>query len=222
MERLKFHTVDYVVMVIFLAISSAIGIYYGFYKKQRTTEEYILGNRQSHLVPVALSLAVTFQSATSIIGLPSEIYLYNIMVFYITFGISIANLIQALVIVPLVHPLRLTSAYEYLQRRFQSRAVQLLGMSMACCRRYYMSALSCILQLWHLKQGGMRTVIWTDIFQFVMLYGGLTVILILGVKEIGSLRTVFALSLEGDRMKFDEYISMQFCNIIGQHCITLL
>jgi Na+/proline symporter len=99
-------------MLFFLAISSAIGIYYGFFKKQRTTEEYILGNRQIHLVPVALSLAVTFQSAVSIIGLPSEVYLYNIMVFYITFGISLANFVQAFVIVPLIHPLRLTSAYE--------------------------------------------------------------------------------------------------------------
>ncbi|XP_045187278.2 sodium-dependent multivitamin transporter-like isoform X2 [Mercenaria mercenaria] len=227
MERLKFHIADYVVMVIFLVISSAIGIYYGFFKKQRTTEAYILGNRQIHLVPVALSLAVTFQSAASIIGLPSEIYLYNIMVFYITFGISIANLIQALVIVPLVHPLRLTSAYEYLQRRFQSRAVQLLGMSMGMLQTLlYVSivlyspalALEAVagIPIWlsivligvlgtvYTAIGGMRTVIWTDTFQFVMLYGGLTVILILGIKEIGSLSNVFALSLEGDRMKFDE------------------
>ncbi|XP_053394714.1 sodium-coupled monocarboxylate transporter 1-like isoform X3 [Mercenaria mercenaria] len=164
MKRLEFHFADYIVMVIFLAISSAIGIYYGFYKKQRTTEEYILGNRKLHFVPVALSLAVTFQSAVSIIGYPGEIYLYNTMVLYTTFGISIAYLIQAFFIVPLVHPLRLTSAYE----------------------------------------GGMRTVVWTDTFQFVILYGGLTVILILSVMEIGSISAVFDLSLKGGRIKFDE------------------
>lgn len=112
MKRLEFHTADYVVMVIFLVVSSAIGVYYGFFKKQKTTEEYIFGNRQIHLVPVALSIAVTFQSASSIIGLPSEVYLYNIMVFYISFGIALANIVLAFVIVPLLHPLKLSSAYE--------------------------------------------------------------------------------------------------------------
>ncbi|XP_053394720.1 sodium-dependent multivitamin transporter-like [Mercenaria mercenaria] len=227
MKRLEFHTVDYMIMVIFLVISSAIGINYGFYKKQRTTEEYILGNRQIHLVPVALSLAVTFQSAVSIIGAPSEIYLYNIMAFYGTFALPIAYLIQALLIVPLVHPLRLTSAYEYLQRRFQSRAVQLLGMTMGMLQTLlYLSivlyspalalqavagipvwlsiVLNRVLGTVYTAIGGMRTVIWTDTFQFVMLYGGLTVILILSVKEIGSLSKVFELSSKGGRMKFDE------------------
>ncbi|XP_053406387.1 sodium-dependent multivitamin transporter-like [Mercenaria mercenaria] len=52
--------------------------------------------------------------------------------------------------------------------------------------------------------GGMKTVIWTDTFQFVMLYGGLTVILVLSIKEIGSLSKVFELSSKGGRMKFDE------------------
>ncbi|XP_053375931.1 sodium-coupled monocarboxylate transporter 1-like [Mercenaria mercenaria] len=227
MKRLEFHTADYIVMAIFVAISSAIGIYYGFYKKQRTTEEYILGNRQIHFVPVALSLAVTFQSAVSIIGSPSEIYLYNTMVAYTFLGLSIAYLIQAFFIVPLVHPLRLTSAYEYLQRRFQSRAVQLLGMTMGMLQTLlYVSivlyspalALEAVagIPVWlsiviigligtvYTAIGGMRTVIWTDTFQFVLIYGGLAVILILSVKEIGSLSKVFSLSSEGGRIKFDE------------------
>ncbi|XP_045170898.2 sodium-coupled monocarboxylate transporter 1-like [Mercenaria mercenaria] len=227
MKRLEFHTADYVVMVIFVVISSAIGIYYGFYKKQRTTEEYILGNRQMHFVPVALSLAVTFQSAVSIIGYPSEIYLYNTMVVYTIFGMTIAYLLQAFFIVPLVHPLRLTSAYEYLQMRFQSRAVQLLGMTMGMLQTLlYVSivlyspalALEAVagIPLWlsiviigligtvYTAIGGMRTVVWTDTFQFVMIYGGLTVILIQSIKEIGSLSKVFDLSSKGGRIKFDE------------------
>ncbi|XP_060556633.1 sodium-coupled monocarboxylate transporter 2-like [Ruditapes philippinarum] len=227
MKRLEFHVADYVVMLFFLAISSAIGIYYGFFKKQRTTEEYILGNRQIHLVPVALSLAVTFQSASSIIGLPSEVYLYNIMVFYITFGIMLANFVQAFIIVPLIHPLRLTSAYEYLLRRFKSRGVQLLGMTMGMLQTLlYVSvvlyspalALEAVagIPIWlsivligcigtvYTSIGGMRTVIWTDVFQFVMLYGGITVILVLGVSKIGSFSHVYELSMKGDRLKFDE------------------
>ena len=113
MNRLEFHVLDYVIMILFIVVSSLIGLYYGFVKKQRTTEEYILGNRQMHPIPIALSLAVTFQSAVSILGAPSEIYLYNTMkTFYGLITLPTIYLIQAFIIVPLVHPLRLTSAFE--------------------------------------------------------------------------------------------------------------
>ncbi|XP_053394704.1 sodium-dependent multivitamin transporter-like isoform X2 [Mercenaria mercenaria] len=204
MKRLEFHFADYIVMVIFLAISSAIGIYYGFYKKQRTTEEYILGNRKLHFVPVALSLAVTFQSAVSIIGYPGEIYLYNTMVLYTTFGISIAYLIQAFFIVPLVHPLRLTSAYELLYVSIVLYSPALALEAVAGFPVWLSIVLIGVLGTFYTAIGGMRTVVWTDTFQFVILYGGLTVILILSVMEIGSISAVFDLSLKGGRIKFDE------------------
>ncbi|XP_045167037.2 sodium-dependent multivitamin transporter-like [Mercenaria mercenaria] len=172
-------------------------------------------------------MAVTVQSAVSIFGFPSEIYLYDVMFLYMTLAVCIASLVQAFFIVPLVHPLRLTSAYEYLQRRFQSRAVQLLGMTMGMLKTVlYISivlytpalALEVVagIPIWlsivligalgtvYTAIGGMRTVVWTDTIQCVILYGGLTVILTLGVKEIGSLSKVFELSSKGGRIKFDD------------------
>ncbi|KAL4239009.1 hypothetical protein ACF0H5_003713 [Mactra antiquata] len=52
------------------------------------------------------------------------------MNFYMFVTIMITNAFQAYVIVPLIHPLKLTSTYEYLGRRFDSRSVQLLGTTM--------------------------------------------------------------------------------------------
>ena len=109
---LHFHIVDYVIMAAFLLISLGIGVYYGLVQKQKTTEEYLFGNRQMSLLPVALSMLVTYQSAISVIGIPAEIYIYNTMVMYTLVGIAVANLIQYSMIVPLMYPLRLTSAYE--------------------------------------------------------------------------------------------------------------
>ncbi|XP_052767982.1 sodium-coupled monocarboxylate transporter 2-like [Mya arenaria] len=51
--------------------------------------------------------------------------------------------------------------------------------------------------------GGMRSVIWTDVFQFMMLYGGITVVLIMAGVEIGSLSKIFSLADEGKRIRFD-------------------
>ncbi|WAR18773.1 SC5A8-like protein [Mya arenaria] len=198
----KFHVLDYVIMVLFLVISSAIGIYYGFYKKQTTPEEYLLGGRQMNLLPVAMSLVVTYQSAVSVLGIPMEHYVYTTMSDYLWVAIMADNAIQALLLVPLFYPLRLTSTYEYFGRRFKSRAVQLLGTIMGMLQTLlYMAivllapalALEAVagIPLWlsvvmvgiigtfYTSIGGLRTVIWTDVFQFIILYGGLLVILIL-------------------------------------------
>lgn len=109
---LQFHIADYMVMAAFLLISLGIGVYYGLIQKQRTTEEYLLGNRQMQLFPVALSILVTYQSAISVIGVPAEVYLYDTMFLHIYLGIAVATVIQYFMIVPLVYPLRLTSTYE--------------------------------------------------------------------------------------------------------------
>ena len=43
----RLHVVDYIVLAAVLCISMGIGIYYGFFgKKQRTTKEYLMANRQ--------------------------------------------------------------------------------------------------------------------------------------------------------------------------------
>ena len=76
---------DYVVLSVFLTICMGIGIYFG---RRKTTdiEEYFLGNRKLRLIPVALSLFVTFASAISIMGIQAEIYVYDTMILYYSVG----------------------------------------------------------------------------------------------------------------------------------------
>ncbi|XP_052769941.1 sodium-coupled monocarboxylate transporter 2-like isoform X2 [Mya arenaria] len=221
----KFHVLDYVIMVLFLVISSAIGIYYGFYKKQTTPEEYLLGGRQMNLLPVAMSLVVTYQSAVSVLGIPMEHYVYTTMSDYLWVAIMADNAIQALLLVPLFYPLRLTSTYEYFGRRFKSRAVQLLGTIMGMLQTLlYMAivllapalALEAVagIPLWlsvvmvgiigtfYTSIGGLRTVIWTDVFQFIILYGGLLVILILGINKVGGMKRMGEIAIAGGRVNF--------------------
>ena len=111
-DVLQFGVVDYIVMIVFMVVTAGIGLYFGFIKKQKTTEDYLVGGRQLHLLPVAISLMVTYQSGISILGVPLEVYVYDTMNNYLWIAIMIANLIQAYLIVPLVYPLKLISAYE--------------------------------------------------------------------------------------------------------------
>ena len=113
MERKVLHYVDYIVFGLSLAISLAIGIYYSRSAgKQRSVEEYLMGNRRITCFPVALSLLVTFQSGISLLGLPVEIYYYGTQIYMGIIGLVIGYIIVAALIVPVLHPLQITSVYE--------------------------------------------------------------------------------------------------------------
>lgn len=51
-----FTVIDYVFFVFMLAICGGIGIYFGCVKKQRSTQDYLMGGRNMKLVPVCFSL----------------------------------------------------------------------------------------------------------------------------------------------------------------------
>lgn len=76
---------DYLILVSFLVISMVIGIYHSLTGgKQRTMEEFIMANRRLKVIPTAISLLVTFQSAIAIIGFSAETYFFGIQ--YMIFG----------------------------------------------------------------------------------------------------------------------------------------
>ncbi|WAR18775.1 SC5A8-like protein [Mya arenaria] len=153
-DNQTFHVVVYIIMVLFLVISTTIGLYFGFYKKQRTTEEYLLGGRKMNLLPVALSLVVTFHTMTN----------------YMFVAIMIANAIQALVLVPLLYPLRLTSTYELLYMAIVLLAPALALEAVAGIPLWLSVIVVGIIGTFYTSIGGLRTVIWTDVFQFIKLY----------------------------------------------------
>lgn len=105
--------VDYIVFGASLLISLAVGVYYSRSGgKQRSVEEYLMGNRRITCLPIALSLLVTFQSGISLLGLPVEIYYYGTQIYLGIVGMVIGYTIVAAFIVPVLYPLQITSVYE--------------------------------------------------------------------------------------------------------------
>ena len=73
-----FHWADFVVFIATLAISLGIGIYFACAGGgQKSTGEYLMGSRSLKIVPVALSLLVSFVSASGILGSPAEMYAHG-------------------------------------------------------------------------------------------------------------------------------------------------
>lgn len=60
MEKLQFSWYDYGLFGTMILLSTSVGIYFGFIKKQNTSQDYLLGGREMATIPVAASLIVGY------------------------------------------------------------------------------------------------------------------------------------------------------------------
>merc|ERR1711942_285535 len=70
------------------------------------------------VLPVTLSLLASFISAITLLGTPSEIFLNGTQYSILAFANIAVVPMAAYIFLPVLYPLRLTSAYEYLELRF--------------------------------------------------------------------------------------------------------
>ena len=90
MATFEYHVADYVVGLFVMLVPVFIGVLFAIRDKNRATRtEYLLGGRNMKLLPVAMSIFITFQSAISQIGIPMDVYLYGSMIFVVSVGFSI-------------------------------------------------------------------------------------------------------------------------------------
>uniref|UniRef100_A0A3Q2DML8 Solute carrier family 5 member 6a n=1 Tax=Cyprinodon variegatus TaxID=28743 RepID=A0A3Q2DML8_CYPVA len=125
--QMHFTTVDYVIFVLLLVASAGIGLFYAFSGgRQRTTQEFLMADRSMSCLPVSLSLLATFQSAVAILGAPSEVYAFGTQYWFLGVSYFLGLLIPAHIFIPIFYRLRLSSAYEYLELRF-NKTVRICG-----------------------------------------------------------------------------------------------
>ena len=107
------HVSDWLIFGLMLATSLGIGVYYACTgDKQRTTKEYLLGNRNMRLIPMVMSLTVSHISTVTILSYPAEMYFHGIQYWLGNFGNAIGATLSAFVFVPVFYPLKLISVNE--------------------------------------------------------------------------------------------------------------
>ncbi|XP_064610488.1 sodium-coupled monocarboxylate transporter 1-like [Liolophura sinensis] len=224
--QFMFQTADFVLLGIISAVSVFIGIYHAFTGgRQKTTSEYLLGNGHMQVIPVAVSLLVSFQSAVLMIGFPAEMYVYGTMLWLFVLTAISANILSAILLVPLFQPLKLVSVYEYLELRFKSRFVRLFGSVLGICVTTWYSGvvlygpaitleavtgtptwLSIIIMaaagILYTSIGGYKAVIWTDVFQFLVMISGMVAIIVKGVIDVGGISRMWNICETGGRINF--------------------
>lgn len=112
--------VDLIGVGIYLLVTGAIVIWSS--RRQSTTEDYFLGGRRMPWMAVGLSLLATLMSSISYMGVPGEMISNGIAMFWQYLSLPFSMFIVLMIWVPFFMHLKLTSAYEYLELRFNKRA----------------------------------------------------------------------------------------------------
>jgi solute:Na+ symporter, SSS family len=110
---------DWIVLVITL-----LGVvFYGLYKS-RTTHDldgYFLSNRTMPWYIILVGVMGTQASAVTFLSVPGQAYTDGMRFVQFYFGLPLATIVLCITFVPIFHRLKVYTAYEYLEERFDSR-----------------------------------------------------------------------------------------------------
>ncbi|XP_031347353.1 sodium-coupled monocarboxylate transporter 2-like [Photinus pyralis] len=224
MEYATFSIADYSLLAILLIVNCCIGLYFGFYKKQKTLDGYLFGGRKMATLPITLSLVTGTVSPIAIVGVPSEIYTYGTQVWLMIVSILIAGLINHFVYLPVFYNLQLQSVYHYFEMRFDksiknvASLIYILTKLLMMPIIIYASSLSlnqvtginlhviawviagvCI---FYTTIGGIEAVAWTDSLQVLISFGTILYVLAKGISLVGGVDEVWTKSSDGQRIEF--------------------
>ncbi|XP_042901283.2 sodium-coupled monocarboxylate transporter 1-like [Parasteatoda tepidariorum] len=220
----KLQALDYIIILIMLAFSSAIGIYFRFTGgRQKTIEEYLMGDKKMKMFPVSVSLMAAYMSANSILGVPSETYLFGTQYLIWMFGAIFGSIIAIYAFLPVYFDMNINSVNEYLGIRFGQTTRSIVAVLQVLKTIFYTAvvlyspslALNAVtgISTWaaavcmsvictfYCSLGGLKAVLWTDIFQAILMYTTLAAVIIGGIQTLGFIE-ILTKSNDGGRLIF--------------------
>jgi Na+/proline symporter len=105
---------------IILSVTLLFIVIYGVLKTRgsKNVEEFILGNNQTPWHIVGLSVMATQASAITFLSTPGQAYHDGMGFVQFYFGLPIAMVVICVTFIPIYHRLKVFTAYEYLEQRF--------------------------------------------------------------------------------------------------------
>lgn len=178
------------------------------------------------ILPVAVSLMASFMSAITLLGVSSENYYYGMQFIVINIAYGIATPIVSELYLPVFFGLQKTSTYEYLELRFGTITRMLASLTytlqMVLYNGIVLYAPAIVLEsvtgldrlisilvvglvcTFYSTLGGMKAVLFTDLFQSALMLIAVFSVLIFSVIQIGGLGEMFAIAKEGGRLNFSK------------------
>lgn len=213
MSTTAFSTPDAVVLVAYLVGVALIGSF--FYRKKSSTEDFFFASHAVSWIPISVSIIATNFSAIAYLGLTAFPFERNLELFpMLMMGPIVVMPIVIHYLVPFYHRFHFSTAYEYLERRFDVRVRAMTSVLFLWLRGFYMGivifapslVLSTVTGLPLVRSillmgvfttiytalGGMRAVIWTDMIQFSMVVIGMIAIITTAYSRIdGGWQTIW-------------------------------
>jgi len=188
--------IDWTVLVVTL-----VGIIlYGLYKSrsEKNLESYFLLNRSSSWFIILLGIMGTQASAVTFLSAPGQSYTDGMRFVQYYFGLPLAMVVLCITFVPVFHKLKLFTAYEFLEKRFDGKtrtfASLLFLLQRGLSTGISISAPSIILSsllgwniLWtnilmgglliiYTFSGGAKAVAYTQQIQFIIVIAGMLIV----------------------------------------------
>ncbi len=211
-QSFSFGRLNTVVLFIYFFVLIVIG--YCFSRKQKSTDDYFKGGGRVPWWAAGLSLFGTALSAITFMAIPAKTYATDWS--YFVFNMSIFLVAPAIIIlfIPFYRKLNVTTAYEYLEKRY-NLTIRLLGSisfiffqigrmgvvlllpSLALNVVTGMDVFLCIIlmgiiSLVYTLMGGIEAVIWTDVIQvIVLLFGAVVALFLMSGAVDGGLPAIF-------------------------------
>lgn len=202
---------DLTVIIVYLVGSAGIGLWLS--GRQASVRGYFLGNRELPWWAVTLSVVATETSALTVISTPAIAYLGDLSFLQLAIGYLLGRIVVAFVLLPKYYAGEMVTAYAYLGKRFggtmqgTASVTFLLTRLLADGVRMYAAAIPLkfildglgaeISYFWiitvlslvtvaYTYVGGIRAVVWVDVFQMVVyLVGGGIALAVLADKASG-------------------------------------
>ena len=244
---------DYFALSVYLIGIIAMGIWCG--RKQSSTSDFFLGGRRFHWLPVAMSMFAALFSATSYVAAPGEAYNHGMTLYLKSVAVLLGVPLAVVIFVRFFRRLSLTTAYEYLERRFDLKIRLLASFLFLLLRSFWLGivlfASAVVLQpvtgwpIWLsillvgavatlcTTIGGMKAVVWIEAVQFVILSGGIILVLatltwgpeqsLLGILEYGQhIKQGFNKFSDADFYTLNPFTTYSFWAIIISAIFTKL
>src|SRR5664279_4269127 len=188
--------IDWIVLIVTL-----VGIIlYGLdkSKSEKNLESYFLMNRSSSWYLILLSIIGTQASAVTFLSAPGQAYTDGMRFVQNYFGLPLAMVVLSITFVPVFHKLKLFTAYEFLEKRFDGKTRTFTSLLFLLQRGLStgisISAPSIILSsllgwniLWtnilmgglliiYTFTGGVKAVVYTQQIQIVIIFAGMLIV----------------------------------------------
>ena len=201
----KFGAMAWAVVGVYALLMVAMAIY--FIRKKKDENDYFRGGYRIPWYVAGMSIFATMLSSITFIAIPTQAYLQDWRYFVMAFFIIGMAPVAIYYYLPFFCRLGITSAYEYLEKRF-NLGVRLFGSAafvvFMVCRVAVVTLLpaialnavtgisidACILicgvlTMIYCSLGGLEAVIWSDFVQGIVLMGGAVSVLVLLILKTG-------------------------------------